>query len=848
MPCSHSLTRALGSHLAFADRKPFGGPGAKPQYNPDRPCRVEHIKIDLALDFPKKSLRGTCTLTFRAVSEVKSIPLDAVDLVIDRVTAAGRRLRWEPAPEGLTVFLPRPLKAGQRVDIAVAYHADEPRFGLYFVGPDKDYPDKPVQAWTQGQDNDSKYWFPCHDTPNTKSTTEVVATVPEEMFALSNGRLLSTVRNRRQKTRTFHWRESVPHATYLVTLAAGRFTEIRARAGKTPVTYYAQPGREADARRAFGNTPAMIRFLERKLGVPYPYEKYAQVAVADFIFGGMENTSATTQTDLTLHDARAHLDFSSDPLVAHELAHQWFGDLVTCKEWAHAWLNEGFATYIEACWTEHHLGQDEFRYELLQNAKGYFGEDGRYRRPIVTNVFTEPIDLFDAHLYLKGGWVLHMLRGELGEEAFWASIRRYLQDNARGSVETVDLMRAVEKVTGRNLLPFFDQWIFKAGHPDLKASYAWNAETRTASLTVTQTQDTADGTPLFRFPVQVQFGQGRGGDRRTIEVSQKEQTFTFKLARRPRWVRLDPEDRILKTLVFPRGADLLKAQLKDDPNALGRAEAARDLAKLGTPEAFRALKQALQKDRFWGVQVETAKALGSTKSPRALSLLLEAVDLRHPKSRRAVAEALGEFRDPAAAKALQAFLRKDASYFVEASAARALGRTRDPSALPELERALSRSSHLDVLRSGCMAGLSELEDERAFALVKSWTVRGRPEHARLAAVLALGTLAEGRPRWGREALDALTSLLDEGGFRLLRTTLNALATLKDERCTAALQRLLAAPVDPRVHAMAREVLQAYREKGQAPEAVRKLREDLESLTADHRKLKDRLQALEKARG
>ncbi len=857
MPCSHVLARALGNlgvgaHLGFADRRPFAGPGAKPQYNPDRPCQVEHIRVEVALDFPKKTVRGTCTLTLKAVSDgIKTVPLDAVDLVISSVKVAGRRVRWEPSEGGITVFLPRPLKAGRRLSIAVAYHVVEPRFGMYFIGPDKDYPSKPVQAWSQGQDNDSQHWFPCHDSPNTKSTTEMIATVPEDMFALSNGRLLKTTRDRRRRTKTFHWLESVPHATYLVTLAAGSFTEIRARAGKVPVTYYVQPGREADARRAFGNTPAMIRFFERRLGVSYAYEKYAQVAVADFIFGGMENTSATTQTDLTLHDARAHLDFSSDFLVAHELAHQWFGDLVTCKDWSHGWLNEGFATYLEACWTEHHLGQDEFRYELLQNARNYLGEDARYRRPIVTNVYTEPIDLFDRHLYEKGGWVLHMLRGELGEEAFWASIRRYLLDNARGSVETVDLQRAVEKVTGRNLQPFFDQWIFKGGHPDLKAAYAWNAETRTASLTVSQVQDPADGTSLFRFPLQILFGDGRRGETRSVEVSRKEQTFTFKLARRPRWVRLDPENRILKTLDFPRGADLLTAQLRSDPDALGRAEAARDLAKLGTPEAFRALRQVLRKDRFWGVQAETAKALGANKSSHAFRLLKTAVSVRHPKARRAVTEALGEFRTSEAAKTLLPLLAKDASYFVEASAARALGRTRDASALEALEKALSRSSHLDVLRSGCLAGLSELEEERAFDLVKAWTSRGRPEHARLSALGALAALAEGRPRWAREALDILADRLAEGGFRLQRTALAAFAALKDDRCAGPIQRLIASSPDPRVLAQAQEVLRAFREKGQAPEAVRKLREDLESLSAEHRKLTEkvsRMQGLEKAKG
>lgn len=853
MPCAHSISRQLGSlgaHVAFADRKPFAQPGARPQYNPDRPCRVEHLKLEVAVDFKARSVKGACTLTIRAVADgVASVPLDAIALEIASVKSGSRRLRWEPLAEGLQVFFGRPLKAGQTIDVTVAYRVTEPKLGLYFVAPEPGYPDKPVQVWSQGQDNDSRNWFPCHDAPNAKATTEVVATVPEAMFALSNGRLLRVTRNRRAGTRTFHWRESVPHATYLVTLAAGRFTEMKARAGKVPVTYYVQPGREADGRRAFGKTPAMIRFFEKRLGVPYPYEKYAQVAVADFVFGGMENTSATTQTDLTLHDARAHLDFSSDPLVAHELAHQWFGDLLTCKDWSHAWLNEGFATYMEACWTQHDLGEDEFRYEMLENARAYLSEDGgAYRRPIVTHVYAEPIDLFDRHLYQKGSWVLHMLRGLLGEESFWASITRYLQDNLRGSVETVDLQRAIEKTTGRNLQPFFDQWIHKGGHPDLKASYAWNPEKREASVTVTQVQDPADGTSVFTLPLTLAFRVGRRTETRTVTLSEKERTFVLPLPGRPRWVRLDPRGTLLKTLDFPRPYDMLAAQLAEDPDCLGRIEAAQGLAKLGTPEAFKTLAKALFRERFWGVQAEIARVLGTTKSARALDILRKAAVLKHPKARRAAAEALGEFRDPAAAKALRTLLARDASYFVEASAARALGRTRDPGALQALEAALAKPSHVDVIRSSALAGLAEIEDERAFALLMRWTRRGMPEMARLGAIRALGAIAEGRPAWQRAAVECLAALLEEPSFRLRMAVLGALGALKDERCLPAVARLMEADVDGRIKRQARTLVGALREGKTGVEATRKLREDLDAVSLEQRRLKERLDRMAEARG
>ncbi len=233
--------------------------------------------------------------------------------------------------------------------------------------------------------------------------------------------------------------------------------------------YYVLPGREADGERAFGNTPRMVDVFERTIGVPYPYARYSQIAVSEFVFGGMENTSATTQTDRVLHDERAHLDYSADYLASHELAHQWFGDLVTCRDWSQAWLNEGFATYFESVWLEADKGWDEYLYDVFGGVQRYVEEDDeRYRRPIVCNVFRDPIELFDRHLYEKGGAVLHMLRGELGWERMKRSLKRYVGENAQRNVETIDLVRAIEAETGRNTRRFFAQWVERGGHPRLE--------------------------------------------------------------------------------------------------------------------------------------------------------------------------------------------------------------------------------------------------------------------------------------------------------------------------------------------------------------------------------------------
>jgi aminopeptidase N len=387
------------------DHRAFALPGSSPHYGPDKVVAVEHIDLYLRPDLANERLAGTCTTTVRALDEdVDRLILDAVDLDVSAVERDGKPQRFVRRNGKLEITFDTPIAAGRQATFAVTYEAVQPRHGLFFVKPSETQPRKIPHAWTQSQDENARYWFPCMDYPHEKQRTSTTIVVPKGMFALGNGALIE--RKDEGDTTVFRYRQDVPHSTYLMTMVAGPFVEIaqgKAGVNKTPVFYYVLPGREADGERAFGNTPRMVELYEDRTGTPYPYARYSQIAVSDFIFGGMENTSATTQTDRTLHDERAHLDFSSDPLVAHELAHQWFGDLLTCRDWSHAWLNEGFATFFEAIWREHDLGDDEYLYHIFECVEEYLHEDAeRYRRPIVCNTYRSPIEIFDRHLYEKG--------------------------------------------------------------------------------------------------------------------------------------------------------------------------------------------------------------------------------------------------------------------------------------------------------------------------------------------------------------------------------------------------------------------------------------------------------------
>lgn len=420
-------------------RLSFALAGAKPHYNPDRPGQVEHIFLDLNLDLKQQQCWGTCQIRLNPiVPGLEQLTLDAVSQNIKGVWINDQSVNYTYDGEQLIITLAHPPTPGQAITIKIDYHLDHPERGLYFVLPNEHYPHKPTQAWTQGEDEDSRFWFPCFDYPGQLATSEIRVRVPQPFMAISNGELRGVEDQGDHKI--YHWYQPQVHPTYLMTLAVGEFVELRDEWQGKPVTYYVTPGREAEGQRTMGKTPQMIEFFSQKYGYNYPYPKYAQVCVDDFIFGGMENTSTTLLTDRCLLDERAALDNrNSESLVAHELCHQWFGDLVVIKHWSHAWIKEGMASYSEIMWTEQEYGADEAAYYRLGEIRNYLHEDGsRYRRPIVTHVYREAIELYDRHLYEKGACVYHMIRAELGDELFWKAMQTFVQANAHKTVETVD--------------------------------------------------------------------------------------------------------------------------------------------------------------------------------------------------------------------------------------------------------------------------------------------------------------------------------------------------------------------------------------------------------------------------
>ena len=385
----------------------------------DRAVDVLHIRLDLDVSLKEQTISGTATLDFEPHRPLSSLSLDAVDLKVSQVREMsakgepGKSLDFETTGKILIIRFAEPLPRGQKERIEIAYEAKRPKSGLFFFRPTEAEPEIPWMVWSQGEAEDNRYWFPCFDHPNERQTTELIARVDKEFTVLSNGKLVSTRPIEAGKRVEFHWKQDKPHVSYLVTLVAGKFAIIEETWRGRPIRYYVSPDREQDAKQTFGRTPEMLDFFSERFGIEYPWDKYAQVVVEQFTAGGMENTSATTLHSGVMHDARALIDSSPDGLIAHELGHQWWGDLVTCRDWSHLWLNEGFATYCEVLWSEHKLGRDERDYLLYQKSQAARSGSAK-ERPIVDRRYPDPDTMFDVRAYPKGGWVLHMLRSRIG--------------------------------------------------------------------------------------------------------------------------------------------------------------------------------------------------------------------------------------------------------------------------------------------------------------------------------------------------------------------------------------------------------------------------------------------------
>jgi aminopeptidase N len=693
------------------------GPDSTARRN--REFHALHYRLELSFDHRARKVSGNVSIRLTPLSgPLDSLLLDAVDMDVRAVRlAGGPALEFHERSPLLSIRLDRSYALGETLAVSIDY-ACRPAKGLYFIYADSGG-GRHDQFWSQGEDTDNRYWFPCYDYPNDKATSEVIGTVAADWTLLSNGRLAGELYDKKNNTRTFHWIEAKPHSTYLIMVAAGRYAILRGKYRNIPLAYYMYPEDTSKAEETFGRTPAMIQFFESKTGVPYPWEKFDQIIIDDFMWGGMENTTAVTLNDVCVVDSKAALDFPSDPVVAHELAHMWFGDLVTARDWTHLWLNEGFATYCENLWTGFRKGEDECQYEMIQASFAVRGNDRMLgRKPIVSH------GSHPANLYARGAWVLHMLRALLGDDSFWRGIHYYLTKYRFASAETDEFRLALEDATGQNLDWFFRQWVFGAGLPKLKVTKAWDDSTHLLRLTVEQTQQIDSLTGYFRFPLVVECTTDSGRTTRTFWVREKEENFLLKLDGPPRMVVADKGYRVLKEMQFPKSEEEYIYQLSHATDIADRITAARSLAEYGSdPGARDALARSALSDPFWGVRESALTALAEIRNDSSAGVFLCATGDPRSFVRNTAAARLGNFKGNDVAARLDSMARNDPSYLVASTSLRELLSVDTARAFEAARELLSRQSYRDLLRTSSLSALGVLRDPRRISLALPYTDR-----------------------------------------------------------------------------------------------------------------------------
>jgi aminopeptidase N len=838
-----ALTFVLcATSLGLAQQTPQAQPKLPPrQYIPDRNYDTQHIKLDLRFNWELEQALGTATITFTPLTtNLRNLEFDAANMTFSSVKLLnGTPLKYEADTqrEKLLITLDRAYQPTDTLTVVVSYNTNGVSKnagiggfgrGLTFIKPTTEDPTRPKQIWSQGETEYNHYWFPCYDHPSDFASTEISATVEKPLMVVSNGKLVET-KNNKDGTRTFHWMMETPHASYLTSIVVGEYAAVEGNYAGIPVITYVYPNEVEQGKVTAARLPEMVKFFSEKTGVKYPYAKYAQTVARDF-GGGMENISATTQTDNMIHDARTTLDRDQDGLQSHELAHQWFGDYVTCRYWSDIWLNESFATYFQAMWDEHRLGRDEFLYrDVKSNQDTYFATWAQgNRRPIVTNNFQNKDAVFDTYAYPRGGAVLHMLRKTLGEENWWRAINHYLRKYANQPVQTEQFRIAIEEATGQPMEWFFEQWLYRMGHPVFRVTQSYDQGTKTLSLKVRQEQtpDPNSGYPqagFFRAPIDVEIGtNGTTRIERVVIEPKEEQTFTFPVDTQPTLVNFDYGGTLIKELKFDKPTDELVYQLTKDEDVTGRLWAVNQLSKrLNDKETADAEKQkiasalgsALTNDKFWGVRVDIAAAAGGVPGAELRTALLAATKDKDAHVRASAISALAKSKDPTLASVYQQFLN-DQSYATISAAANALGETKSPDAYDALVKLIDAPAWHDQIRAYGLSGLTRLEDKRALELGIRYTSGGGQAQVRAAALRLLGAVGKGDERAFQIISQALLGAASRQNFAIAAAAADSLVKLGDPRGVEILEQSVKNANSPQFQGFLKQFQQRLRQATQ----------------------------------
>jgi aminopeptidase N len=814
---------------------------------------IDHMMLKIHPDLDK-SLLINCEqfLKVSAIHDLKEISLDIAELKIYKVSSSSINItdfQTFPKEDKLVIKLGETLVKGNTIDISIIYSAgyyylngsfsfNKPRNGFHFISANNvEKNTQAKQAWTQGQTLESRYWFPCIDHPAMKFPVHLQIKSHQDQIVISNGKLIS--KEKENGIVKWEWLETNPIPSYLISVVIGRFAEIESKYDTIPLYFYwPEEISKEDAMLTFSETPQMLKFFENYFNIKYPNQKYSQVTVDELEFSGMENNSCTTLTQHILHDKKTAIDYKNDILlICHELAHQWFGNLVTCNEWSHLWLNEGFATYCELLYWEKSRGIDEFYLQLIKYSDKYFEEvDKLYKRPIVTKLYKHPDELFDAHSYEKGACILHMIRNYIGEDYFRKCLKIYIEKFKGKAIETNNLLKVIEEISGKSMHLFFDQWIYRKGHPeiDIEISIEYNNndsnenDTSQIKVKLVQSQelnDNIDTTNIFVFPLEIRLvlsnDEGEKNEEiNTILIREKVTEHTFNKPKdiKVEWISIDPQFKILKKVKSIKVINetnefqlqyLLKNQLSNGKTIIERIEAARMLKNCYSTEIIYALQDTIMKDNFYGVSLEATDTIGSffdknnfeksNSSYQILKMFLlesELFNKLHSEIRQSIIKNIGTFEREESIDLLEPFVVKEnhqRSDFIKSAAATAIGKSSKNSPLnikkdrivPLLMK-LVNSNHTfqNIVATGAINGLKEFSNDNdkniimdiADFLIES-TKNDKEYFIRSTAISALGKfLYIKKPHEiNQKVFDQLLELLKDKRRKIKINACNALA-------------------------------------------------------------------------
>lgn len=681
-----------------------------------------HTKLEVKFDFEKAWMYGKAWITLKPhfyATDTLTLDAKGMDIKEISIVKGSKKSQLKYSYDSLQLFikLDKVYKGGENYTIYIQYTAKPNDLivkgseaitdakGLYFINPTGEEKDKPTQIWTQGETEANSVWMPTIDKSNQKSTEEIYMTVPAKYVTLSNGLLKSQVKNA-DGTRTDYWKMDLPHAPYLFFMGVGDFAIVKDRYKEKEVTYYVERKYEPYARKIFGNTPEMMKFFSNKLGVEFPWAKYAQMVGRDYVSGAMENTTATLHQESAYQNARQLVDGNGwEETIAHELFHQWFGDLVTAESWSNLTVNESFANYSEYLWMEYKKGKDAADEHHYQDMQGYLMQPGNDQKDLVRFKYADKENMFDAVSYNKGGRILNMLRNYVGDDAFFKSLNNYLTVNKFKAGEAGQLRLAFEEVTGEDMNWFWNQWYYGAGHPKLKIDYKYDDAAGKALVIIEQTQKTK----IFRLPVAIDVYSGSTKTRRKVWMENKIDTFTFNYTSRPDLINVDAEKVLLAEKTDNKTAENYVHQMEYAPNYLDRREALEFFAKKGMKE----LALGLQ-DKFDGLRRLTMDRLGKSKMAKDAQVIA----------------------------AIESIANNDKDKKTQAAAIKFLAKTADVKYLPLYKKFVNDSSY--SVAGASLAGLEKLEPSNAYELAKKFSNDAKEDLGSIVnkAIISNGTEAD----------------------------------------------------------------------------------------------------------